>query len=159
MKKLMSLIVVAVWTLAFAPAEAGFLVHCPGAQINAALISGETDLIVEGICDERVEVNSDDVTITGHQNGGGIDGALVVFGAQRFKIQNMNVIASMSGLEGIWVTNGASATIDDVMVSGYTECAILVFLNSFAEITNSEIGGGVCGLSVGVGSVVNARTM
>jgi hypothetical protein len=143
--------------LAFEPAKAGVTIDCDTQSISSALASGEKDITVNGTCSESVVVHSDDVTIEGGVNGV-IDGALTVYGAQRFTMRYMAVTASTDGLEGIWVTHGASANIRNVTVSGEPEfCAILVFYDSFAEIRNSILDGNACGLSVGVGSLVSSR--
>lgn len=146
--------------LAFGPANA-FLVDCNvvGQSISAALDLGETDITVNGTCTEEVYVTSDDVTIQGEGGVDGvINGALTVYGAQRFTMRNMAVTASTDGLEGIWVTHGASANFRYITVSGEPDyCAILVFYNSFAEIRNSTLDGNACGLSVGIGSLVSSR--
>lgn len=144
---------------AFEPANA-FFVDCDlGQSISTALASGETDISVKGTCTEEVYVTSDDVTIEGEGGVDGvINGALTVYGAQRFTMRNMAVTASTDGLEGIWVTHGASANFRDITVSDEPDyCAILVFFDSFAEIRNSTLDGNACGLSVGVGSLVSSR--
>lgn len=144
--------------LAFGPAEADVTVNCnDGESIGNALSSGETNITVTGTCTEEVRVTSDDVTIVGDGTGE-IDGALTVYGAQRFEIRNMLVTASADDIEGIWVTHGASVSIQNVTVSGEPDyCAILVFFDSFADIWNSTLEDNACGLSVGVGSLVSGR--
>lgn len=141
-----------------APAGAAITVNCgtfPG--ISDALAAGNTDITVNGTCFEDVLVRADDVTIASGFNGE-VVGTVTAVGAQRFRILGMAVtVPEDNPNEGILVMNGASATVSNVTVTGSVECAILVFMNSFAEVFNSTIDGNGFGLCASTGSFLRGR--
>lgn len=140
-------------------AAAAVTVDCGiGESISTALANGETYITVNGTCVERVDVYADDVTIVGG-DGGVINGALTVNGAQRFTMQNIAVTATAGDdIEGIWVTDNASAKFWNVTVSGEQEyCAVLVYNDSFAYIRHGTLDNNAYGLCVGVGSLASSR--
>lgn len=144
-------------TIGLASAKAAITVNCgtfPG--ISDAIALGHKDVFVNGTCTEDVFVSVDDVTIAGGANGE-IAGTLSVVGAKRFTIRNMTVTVPGIAFEGVLVMNGASATVDNIFVTGSLECGVLVFMGSFADVRNSTIDGNGWGLCASVGSVVSGR--
>lgn len=118
-------------------------------------------LRVQGICQEHVTINRDDVTLEG--DGGTIAGSVTIDGGRRAVIAHLT-ITNPTG-DGVTVTNGGSATIRNNHIDNSSGYGVFLRNASFAIVNNNTmINNGVInptnvdasGIGVAQGSTVRA---
>lgn len=121
-------------------------VDCATDTIQAAVNNavGSTTIFIQGVCDEVVTINKDDVTLSGNQSGsepgpggtGTIQGTINIVGGSRVGIEFLTVTGSGNGIVG---TQNAAFTIMNSIIEDNDRSGIVVEHSSSAEIKNSII--------------------
>lgn len=114
-------------------------------------------VIIEGTCQEDVEITADDVTLQG--GSGAVDGQITIDGARRVVIDGLTVTGNGNGIQarrnaavtvqnstiennavsGIDVTQGAFALIDNNTIRSNTDCEIIVRDSGHVRMLNNTI--------------------
>lgn len=144
------------------------VVDCAGgASIQEALGKGNPSrplvLAIRGACEQNVDITRDDVELRG-EAGASITGAVRILGARRAVLADLK-ITNPAG-DGIFITDGASATIRGNEINDSSGYGIFVRNASFAivndnyllrngVVNNSNID--ASGIGVSLGSTVRAR--
>ena len=116
-----------------------------GKTLAHALEKGNEDkplvVVVRGICSENVVIDRDDVTLRGHEGGGGVTGpdpsmdTILIDGARRVVIENLTV---SGGRNGVTFSQGSSGTVDNCTVQNTGGHGIRIEGGS-ATVINSTI--------------------
>ena len=144
------------------------LVDCAGgASIQDAHGKKNPDralvLVIQGACTQNVDISGDDVELRG-EAGASITGAVRILGARRAVVADLK-ITNPAG-DGIFVTDGASATIRGNEINDSSGYGIFVRNASFAIVNDNQMlrNGAVnntnidaSGIGVSLGSTVRAR--
>ncbi len=137
------------------------LIECPRDSINAAIANspsgGNLVVLINGTCDEAVNVVRDRVALRGGTAGvlrapAGV-AAIIVGGAQNVEINGLTVVAA-PGFEGIRAERNADVRIRNTVVvdNGAGPGAIGIFGTSGASVSiaASQITGSMGGMILGV---------
>ncbi len=111
-----------------------------GKTIAKALERGNEDkplvVIVQGICNENVVIDRDDVTIVADAEGGTVSGTITILGARRVVIKGLTVTGSGAGVVG---TDNAAFTVEDSVLDRNDTDGIVVNNGAHATITRNTI--------------------
>lgn len=144
------------------PPQTEFEVDCgAGESIGDALQDttpiAPVTITVQGMCNEAVTIERDDVTIQGADPvpSHGVEGSITVSGASRINLTNLVVQGVPGdGTIGVWALKNSSVMITNLLVSDHDSTGILVSQNSVAVITESDVtnpAGGFNALAVNDG--------
>lgn len=144
------------------PPRSEFEVDCgAGENINDALEDAApiapVTITVQGICEEDVIIERDDVTLRGADSvpGHGVEGGITLSAASRVNLADLVVQGVPGeGTIGVWAQKASSVMIRNLSVSDHDSTGVLVSQNSVALIADSEVtnpAGGFNALAVNDG--------
>lgn len=144
------------------PPQTEFEVDCGAGETIGDALQDATPLApitiaVQGVCDEDVTIERDDVTVQGADSvpSHGVEGSITVTGASRINLNDLIVRGvAGEGSIGVWASKNSSVMMTNLLVSGHDSTGILVSQNSVAVITTTDVtnpSGGFNALAVNDG--------
>ena len=137
-----------------------------GDTVGAALADaqdhpGPVNIAISGVCEENVDINRDDVTLSGLDQTDGIRGpfsseagaTVHISAAHRVKLENMTIIGG--GSDGIATSPGAFFDVDGVTVRDVLGWGIRVDKGSTADLRNCTVENVTYGGVASFGGAVN----
>lgn len=134
-----------------------------GEKISDALAPGAF-IEITGVCKENLVITQDDVTLswngiskpTLRSKNKDSKNAIVIDGARRITLDRLRIVNS---LNGVMITNGATATLTRLLVKNHTKHGVVVTDNATVTVERSRIlSNGFNGILVDNGSVTNILT-
>ncbi|HSH43396.1 MAG TPA: right-handed parallel beta-helix repeat-containing protein [Arenicellales bacterium] len=144
------------------PPRTEFNVDCGAGETIGDALQDATPLApititVQGVCQEHVTIERDDVTVQGADSvpSHGVEGSITVTGATRINLNDLIVRGvAGDGSIGVWALKHSSVMMTNLSVSGHDSTGILVSQNSVAVITTTDVtnpSGGFNALAVNDG--------
>ncbi len=114
-----------------------------GDSIGAALAAGDPARAITvtliGSCSENVTVRRDGVTIQGGTPSVALTGEILIEGADRVVIQDLDIVNGMGTGVGVHADKGSSVELLNLYIFNHAVAGLRVSKNSFAEIANVEV--------------------
>lgn len=136
-----------------------------GDSISAALAAGDAaraiTITLIGSCSENVTVRRDGVTIQGGTPPAALTGEILIEGADRVVIQDLDIVDGMGTGVGVHVDKGSSVELSNLFISNHAVAGLRVSKNSFAQIANVEVNkssGGMLAIHVSDTSDLSVQT-
>lgn len=95
-----------------------------------------TTIVIKGTCSETVRVATDDITFAAHEDGGTVNGTIVVIGGQRISVNGLRITGPG---EGVSAVDNASVNINNATIEDNGTSGVFAGRNALVILRNNTI--------------------